>query len=387
MKEQSLIKRFRSTQLLAMALALAMFGLILLPAVAFTDDREDDDERGDGVIVRVPGDAPTIQEAINMVPDGGTVRIAPGTYRETVDIVGKRVNLVGDGREGSRRALIIGAMPRGFVPVDETRGLINFGPGGGGRLSNLTLLGGDVGVRGQSDDRRGRPNRVMVADVALMQNGRGVAGTFSQLTVSHSSITGSLIHGFSLPCFDGLELTGIYLANSGQVGVFASSCIATANVVIDNSVISNHPNCGAILVGDLNVDITDSLFSANSKAGVLLLGVPDTTILNTTIEGTTEGAPTWFSGLATGVAAGNCGIVRLLFSQSIGNVQAGVILVGSTEGRFVFTDVTANRWGVVTQNGALYVDLGGNNVTGNTEQDFLTDGNLPVPEPPDVPQP
>jgi hypothetical protein len=42
-------------------------------------------------IIRVPGDAATVQSGINMANDGDTVSIAPGTYGGPFDFKGKAI--------------------------------------------------------------------------------------------------------------------------------------------------------------------------------------------------------------------------------------------------------------------------------------------------------
>ncbi len=45
--------------------------------------------------VAVPGDVATVQEALDRVADGGTIRLAASAYVETLTIAGKQVQLIG----------------------------------------------------------------------------------------------------------------------------------------------------------------------------------------------------------------------------------------------------------------------------------------------------
>ncbi|HTW79272.1 MAG TPA: Ig-like domain repeat protein [Terracidiphilus sp.] len=54
--------------------------------------------------IHVPGDAPTIQQAINAAQNGDTVLVAPGTYDENIDFEGKSIEVTSESSSGAGAA-------------------------------------------------------------------------------------------------------------------------------------------------------------------------------------------------------------------------------------------------------------------------------------------
>jgi hypothetical protein len=335
--------------------------------------------------VRVPQDAATIQAAIDRVADGGTVEISHGIYSETVDIIGKRVDLVGAGSKGRRLTEIWGAVPRELLPLSEARGLINYGPGGGGLVKDIVLDGGDVGILGTAHGRD-ESAHVRITDVVLLQNGHGIAGGFGELSLSDASMRGNLGNGILLVCFEDLDLADVVIANAGQAGILAYNCNneETIGVTIDNSHIIGNQASGAVLVGNMNVIVHDCVFLANSGTGIFLFGTKNATIFDTLLGATFQGDVPPFHNLGYGLAAKECEIVLVLASTVQANSIAGLVFVDGTEGRVGLTDIQGHPYGVVLQDGASFFDLGGNDFSNNM-LNFLTDGDLPIPDPPEIP--
>jgi hypothetical protein len=73
-------------------LCLALFSVVAISAPAST--------------IRVPADQPTIQAGINAASNGDTVLVAPGTYNENIDFIGKAITVTSSG--GAAQTIIDG---------------------------------------------------------------------------------------------------------------------------------------------------------------------------------------------------------------------------------------------------------------------------------------
>lgn len=79
--------------------SLMLAGCLLAPAVLAVD--------AGASVISVPGDAPTIQAAIDGAVAGDEIVVAPGVYRETIDLLGKAITL--RSAEGADRTVIDGS--------------------------------------------------------------------------------------------------------------------------------------------------------------------------------------------------------------------------------------------------------------------------------------
>jgi hypothetical protein len=51
---------------------------------------------GQAATIKVPADYPTIQQALDAATGGDTILIAPGTYPENIDFLGKAIALASE---------------------------------------------------------------------------------------------------------------------------------------------------------------------------------------------------------------------------------------------------------------------------------------------------
>lgn len=341
--------------------------------------------------VRVPEDAATAQEAVDRVADQGVVILAPGTYDESVHIVGKQVHVVGDpaaGTGGVRFEQPLAGELGGDTALrgDSTIGIFDYGLRSGGSLRNLTLVGGDGAVIGHGGEVAAL-GRLDIHDVTMADNGYGVAGTWSSLSLTDVTIRGASQIGYAT-CGGDQTLINAVVASSGEMGVFAASCNgAPTSLQVDGMEIASNANGGIAVVGDVLVGITNSFVHHNGAFGIFFAEGTSAFIIDSVVadtqDGSIQGSHGVYEGLADGlIASGSSGIV-ILASQFVDNARSGLLLDASS-GTFTNSLSEGSPYGLVLDNGSSLPLVGTSYVHG-TEQDVVTDGGLEVPEPPPVP--
>jgi hypothetical protein len=232
-------------------------------------------QRGRPQIFHVPSDQfPTIQSAINAAVNGDRILVAPGVYNETLTIA-KRVSLTGSGARGEGRTEIAGPRPTEVMPLDRAPGIINYQPGGGGKIEDLLIRGGHVGILGVAIEDR-LPAPLEVKQVIIHQGVRGVAGSFSDLSVEECKVADMLWHGISI-----LKATGkIQIAESVVelclgIGCYVNNTEAgSGDVSLLNDTFGVNSGGGILIFGNTKpVGVTKCYLYANRYAGIRLKDV------------------------------------------------------------------------------------------------------------------
>ncbi|UCG60124.1 MAG: leucine-rich repeat domain-containing protein [Phycisphaerales bacterium] len=151
-----------------------------------------------------------IQEAVDVAADGASVVVRPGTYRETIDLLGKSIRLIGGDSHSTPRAVIDGA---GAGPI--VRFTTNEDPG--------CVLTGFVMTRGKGD-------------LAGAIHCRGSSPTISNCLVVGNQATD--LNGSAVYC-DGSNavLINCTVADNCGGGQGGAVSLVDSNVVLTNSVV------------------------------------------------------------------------------------------------------------------------------------------------------
>jgi Right handed beta helix region len=222
--------------------------------------------------LQVPSDRfPTIQSAINFAAAGDRILIAPGVYNETLTIA-KRITLTGSGARGERQTAIVGPRPTEVVPIERAIGVVNYQPGGGGKIEDLLIRGGDgAGILGAAIEER-FPAALEVKQVIIHQGVRGIAGSFSDLTVQDSKVGDMLWHGVSIVKAKGhISFDENFIAHCMGLGFFSGG--TGANVSLLNDTFGVNAQGGILVVGANSVYVTKCYLYANRVAGIWLKNV------------------------------------------------------------------------------------------------------------------
>ena len=169
-------------------------------------------------ILHVPGDFPTIQEAIDAAVDGDEVEVHPGTYNETINLLGKTITVrSSDGPE----VTIIDAQQTGTVVT------CNSGEGPDTVLEGFTITGGTGTDPGGGDLVGGgmynSGSSPTVANCTFSGNGAGFGGGMINASGSNPTVTG---------CTFNNNLAGVAgggMVNSSESNPTVTNCTFTAN--------------------------------------------------------------------------------------------------------------------------------------------------------------
>ncbi len=248
--------------------------------------------------INVPADFATIQAAINAAaPAGDNIIVAPGTYAESLDFLGKSIALSSSGGSGSTTingsgglfsaVTIIGS----GVDTSISGFTIIAGPGQIDPFDLLSTSGGGLFVRDSVVDI----DECIIRDGTTTGRGGGAHFIDSTVTVTSSQ--------FNNNTADPLNLAG---ARGG--GVAISGINITPNVTFSNTTFSNNSTGhtgGGVSVVSASADFDTCAFTSNnadSDGGAIQVLAADISVNGCTFTGNTsaEGGAVHFNTDGTG---------------------------------------------------------------------------------------
>ncbi|MCH8343272.1 MAG: right-handed parallel beta-helix repeat-containing protein [Planctomycetes bacterium] len=226
-------------------------------------------------ILHVPGDFPTIQEAIDAAMDGDEVEVHPGTYFETINFLGKAITVrSSDGPE----VTIIDAQQTGTVVTCTN------GEGPDTVLDGFTVTGGEPSGMRNVGSSPTVTNCTFSGNTAFLGGaGAGMYNLDSSPTVTNCTFSGNYAFG-RFGGFGG----GMFNGNSSPTVTnctFSGNTAAFGGGMVNYS--SSHPT------------VTNCTFTGNTAAtgGGMYNQNSSPTVTNCTFTGNTAGSPSGGAGM------------------------------------------------------------------------------------------
>lgn len=271
-------------------------------------------------ILHVPADQASIQGAINAAANGDTVLIAPGTYFENIDFLGKAITVTSE--QGPAVTIIDGGSSGPVVTFAASETVQSV-------LSGLTLQhgqgtsaagynGGGVHIQNASPTISGN----VIKNNTAGSNGGGISVQSGSPVITNNTISNnSQIPGWSGGVGGGLYISGTGAAlvigntiannqetqgSGGGIGINAASPVIQKNVIRGNSAYSQG---GAIyVINNSSASVVENLIVNNTGAtggGVYWLvpsgGGPPSLVSNTFSgnSASTQGSAVYASGFGS----------------------------------------------------------------------------------------
>ncbi len=331
--------------------------------------------------INVPADQPTIQAAINAAVTGDTVLVAPGTYKENINFMGKAITVTSSG--GAKVTTIDGGLAASVVTFSsgETTASV---------LSGFTITNGKASFGGGGIEISSASPTILKNVIKKNQacDGDGIEVSFGSPVIRGNQIVGNIQSGCSGGTGGGgieiggaasAQVIGNMIANNNAgdgIGGGGISLFAAGTPTIMNNIFMGNTNVttgGAISMYNLSdAVVVQNLFIKNSSpqgGGVYYLvpsGANGPTLVNNTFFDNTA-----TTGMGSAVYANDFDVPSHLYNNIVDEVsgQTAVYcgnLNSSTIPLFFNNDVIASGG---TNYGGICSDQSGSN--GNISADPL----------------
>ncbi|MFN0057732.1 MAG: right-handed parallel beta-helix repeat-containing protein [Planctomycetota bacterium] len=238
-------------------------------------------------VIQVPADQGTIQSAIEVALDGDIVLVAPGTYLENIDFLGKAIAVQS---VGGPLATTIDGSAFTLGPAFRSVVLFNGGEGNDSVLEGFTITGGQGTAPG------------------AFPNGGGIYCAFSAPTLRNNIITGNSASSagggiYVIAGFGTQIINCVIAANSAAAGGGIYLQDASNTRIVHSTIVANSASfiAGALdNLGSPGTQLVNSILWANGAAPIY-----DTTALSITYSdveggwpgtGNTDAEPNFVSG-------------------------------------------------------------------------------------------
>jgi hypothetical protein len=341
--------------------------------------------------IHVPADQPTIQAGINAASNGDTVLVAPGTYQENIDFLGKAIKVTST--NGSAVTIIKNNGGGSVVTFHSSEGRNSI-------LNGFTITGGLASFGGGGIEISSASptitNNKIVGNQAC--DGNGIEVNFGSPLIKGNTITGNSQAGCSggtggggieIGGAAGAQVIGNLITNNdagsgiggGGISLFAAGTPTIMNNIISNNSAQNSGfgGGGISMVNDSDAAIVQNLIFGNSApqgGGVYYLvpsGANGPTLVNNTFVNNQSG-----SGQGSAVYANDFDVPSHLYNNIIfgANAQTAVYcgnLNSTTPPVFFFNDVFAEQG---TTYGGICSDQTGTNGNISTNPEFVGKSNF-----------
>jgi parallel beta-helix repeat protein len=202
------------------------------------------------VIINVPADQPTIQDAIVAAENGDIIMVAPGTYYENINFMGKAIRV--ESSKGSKVTVIDGGQIDSVVTFDNGEGLESMLHGFTIQNGNASFQGGGVLISDASPTIMGN----IVTNNTACGDGGGIALYFSSALVESNTVSNN---AESADCV-GFTGAGISVIGAGSAQIIGN--------LIENNITTSGDGGGIELNGAGTPTLENNIIRGNVAKGI-----------------------------------------------------------------------------------------------------------------------